>query len=115
VGIAKGAGMIEPNLATMLVYILTDLDIPKDTLRTLLSEVVSESFNCISVDSDESTSDTVVLVSSGKVAFDGSQLAEVKEALLKVSGSSSSSGDGSSSSSSSSSSKRWRNGEEKGR
>ena len=77
--------MIEPNLATMLVYVLTDLDIPKETLRTLLKEVVAESFNCISVDSDESTSDTVVLVSSGKVPFDSSKLAEVKAQLLTVS------------------------------
>lgn len=66
VGIAKGAGMIEPNLATMLVYLLTDLAVPRDTLRQLLQEAVDESFNCISIDSDTSTSDTVALVSSGK-------------------------------------------------
>ncbi len=67
VGIAKGAGMIEPNLATMLVYILTDLAIPRDTLRAMLTRVVDTSFNRISVDSDTSTSDTVVLLSSGAV------------------------------------------------
>ncbi len=67
VGIAKGAGMIEPNLATMLVYILTDLAIPRDRLRTLLREAMDVSFNRISVDSDTSTSDTVVAVSSGRV------------------------------------------------
>jgi glutamate N-acetyltransferase / amino-acid N-acetyltransferase len=65
VGIAKGAGMIEPNLATMLVYIMTDLAIPRATLRHMLPLAVSPSFNCISIDTDTSTSDTVVLISSG--------------------------------------------------
>jgi glutamate N-acetyltransferase/amino-acid N-acetyltransferase len=68
VGIAKGAGMIEPNLATMLVFILTDLAVPRDALRAMLARAVDSSFNCISVDSDTSTSDTVVAVSSGMVA-----------------------------------------------
>lgn len=67
VGIAKGAGMIEPNLATMLVFLLTDLDVPRDALRAALAEATSQSFNLISVDSDTSTSDTVALVSSSKV------------------------------------------------
>jgi glutamate N-acetyltransferase/amino-acid N-acetyltransferase len=66
VGIAKGAGMIEPNMATMLVYLLTDLAVPGDELRRMLARVVETSFNSISVDSDTSTSDTVALVSSGK-------------------------------------------------
>ena len=67
VGLAKGAGMIEPNLATMLVYLLTDLAVPRDALRAMLTRAVGPSFNSISVDSDTSTSDTVVLVSSGCV------------------------------------------------
>jgi glutamate N-acetyltransferase/amino-acid N-acetyltransferase len=67
VGIAKGAGMIEPNLATMLVYILTDLAVPRDALRAMLAQAVDASFNCISVDSDMSTSDTVVALASGQV------------------------------------------------
>ena len=67
VGIAKGAGMIEPNMATMLVYILTDLAVPRAELRTILNRAVDRSFNCMSIDSDTSTSDTVVLLSSGKV------------------------------------------------
>jgi len=70
VGIAKGAGMIEPNLATMLVYLLTDIKIPRLRLRQLLAEAVAPSFNAISIDSDQSTSDTVVAVSSGKVSID---------------------------------------------
>jgi glutamate N-acetyltransferase/amino-acid N-acetyltransferase len=67
VGIAKGAGMIEPSMATMLVYLLTDLAVPRTELRRLLPGAVDPSFNCISIDSDTSTSDTVVLFSSGKV------------------------------------------------
>jgi len=66
VGIAKGAGMIEPNLATMLVYLLTDVAIPRTELRPMLARAVDASFNAISVDSDTSTSDTVVLVSSSR-------------------------------------------------
>ena len=68
VGIAKGAGMIEPNLATMLVYLLTDLDVPREVLRVALDEAVQRSFNSITVDSDTSTSDTVVLLSSRRRA-----------------------------------------------
>ena len=67
VGIAKGAGMIEPNMATMLVYLLTDLTVPRAELRTILARAVDRSFNCMSIDSDTSTSDTVALLSSGKV------------------------------------------------
>ena len=70
VGIAKGAGMIEPNLATMLVYILTDARIPRDRLRALLREAVDASFNRMSIDSDTSTSDTVLAMSSGRQAVD---------------------------------------------
>jgi glutamate N-acetyltransferase/amino-acid N-acetyltransferase len=69
VGIAKGAGMIEPNMATMLVYILTDIAVPRAELRPMLARAVDASFNAISVDSDTSTSDTVVALSSGRVTF----------------------------------------------
>ena len=70
VGIAKGAGMIEPDMATMLVYLLTDLSIPRASLRRMLPVAVAPSFNCISIDTDTSTSDTVVLLSSGTVPCD---------------------------------------------
>jgi glutamate N-acetyltransferase / amino-acid N-acetyltransferase len=70
VGIAKGAGMIEPNLATMLVYILTDMAVPRRELRAMLARAVDASFNAISIDSDTSTSDTVALVSSSRVRCD---------------------------------------------
>lgn len=66
VGIAKGAGMIEPNLATMLVYILTDLQVGRDELRAALAEAVGATFNRMTIDSDTSTSDTVVAWSSGQ-------------------------------------------------
>ena len=65
VGIAKGAGMIEPNLATMLVFLLTDFQVAREELRAALDEAVEASFNAITVDSDTSTSDMVALLSSG--------------------------------------------------
>lgn len=65
VGIAKGAGMIEPNMATMLVYFVTDAHIPPECLQPILHRIVSKSFNRISVDGDMSTSDTVLLLSNG--------------------------------------------------
>lgn len=82
VGIAKGAGMIEPNLATMLVYILTDIAIPRDSLREMLSRAVDVSFNRMSIDSDTSTSDTVVLLSSGAVP--ASDPSAFEQALTRV-------------------------------
>lgn len=82
VGIAKGAGMIEPNMATMLVYIFTDLAVPRDTLRALLTKAVNTSFNHISIDSDTSTSDTVALLSSGAVPCE--DLAAFEAALTLV-------------------------------
>lgn len=64
VGIAKGAGMIEPNLATMLVYILTDCDLSRSVLDSALRDAVDASFHNMSIDSDTSTSDTIALLSS---------------------------------------------------
>jgi glutamate N-acetyltransferase/amino-acid N-acetyltransferase len=65
--LGKGAGMIEPNLATMLVYVMTDLQVSRNALRSLLPRVVAQSFNSISVDSDQSTSDMVLAFSSQRV------------------------------------------------
>jgi glutamate N-acetyltransferase / amino-acid N-acetyltransferase len=64
-GIAKGAGMIHPQMATMLVYLFTDLDAQARQLRTLLREACDESLNCMSIDGDTSTNDTVLLLASG--------------------------------------------------
>jgi glutamate N-acetyltransferase/amino-acid N-acetyltransferase len=82
VAIGKGAGMIEPNMATMLAYILTDATVPKATLQSMLSEAVNKSFNSISVDGDESTSDTVVVVASNQIPLEDED--EFKQALENV-------------------------------
>ena len=82
VAIGKGAGMIEPNMATMLAYILTDATVPKATLQSMLSGAVNKSFNSISVDGDESTSDTVVVVASNHYPLEDEE--EFKQALEKV-------------------------------
>ncbi|WP_300668056.1 bifunctional glutamate N-acetyltransferase/amino-acid acetyltransferase ArgJ [Desulfoluna sp.] len=63
--IGKGSGMIEPNMATMLVYILTDAEIPIPALDRMLREAVKDSFNMLSVDSDTSTSDTCLALANG--------------------------------------------------
>jgi glutamate N-acetyltransferase/amino-acid N-acetyltransferase len=67
-GIAKGSGMIQPDLATMLAFIFTDAKLPPDVLQQLLSGCLKDSFNAITVDSDTSTSDTVLMFASGKGA-----------------------------------------------
>ncbi|MBF0287128.1 MAG: bifunctional glutamate N-acetyltransferase/amino-acid acetyltransferase ArgJ [SAR324 cluster bacterium] len=64
-GVAKGAGMIEPNMATMLCYFVTDAKISASLLQPMLTRVVNQSFNRISVDTDTSTSDTVVILANG--------------------------------------------------
>jgi glutamate N-acetyltransferase / amino-acid N-acetyltransferase len=64
-GIAKGAGMIHPQLATMLVYLFTDVEATPRELRPLLREAVDRSLNCMSIDGDTSTNDTVLLLASG--------------------------------------------------
>jgi len=66
-GIAKGAGMIEPNMATMLVYLMTDAELPTKSLHPMLRRVVDRTFNSMSIDTDTSTSDTVVLMANGLV------------------------------------------------
>lgn len=63
--VAKGAGMIEPNMATMLVYIFTDAKLDSKTLDTSLRSAVDVSFNMLSVDTDTSTSDTCVIMANG--------------------------------------------------
>jgi glutamate N-acetyltransferase / amino-acid N-acetyltransferase len=65
-GIAKGSGMIRPNMATMLAFIGTNAAIEKSVLKKLLSGAVDNSFNCISVDGDTSTNDACVLIATGK-------------------------------------------------
>ena len=65
-GIAKGSGMIAPDMATMLCFIFTDAKIPAPVLQSLLKKGVGGTFNCTTVDSDTSTSDTVLLIATGQ-------------------------------------------------
>jgi glutamate N-acetyltransferase/amino-acid N-acetyltransferase len=67
VGVAKGAGMIHPNMATMLAFIMTDANIAPSILQKALESAVDASFNSVSVDGDTSTNDTVLLLASGKL------------------------------------------------
>lgn len=67
-GIAKGAGMIDPNMATMLCFITTDAAIPKKLLQQATSDAVEQSFNRITVDGDMSTNDTVLVLANGAAA-----------------------------------------------
>ncbi|SFV55742.1 Glutamate N-acetyltransferase / N-acetylglutamate synthase [hydrothermal vent metagenome] len=81
-GIAKGAGMINPAMATMLCFITTDADIPKEDMEELLTEATKGSFNKISVDGDTSTNDTVMLLAN---KLSGSYNKEAfREALNKI-------------------------------
>lgn len=86
-GVCKGSGMIHPNMATMLVYLFTDLDAEPKELQSALKLAVDVSFNSISVDGDTSTNDTVLLLASGlsKVKLAGSGVAKkFTEALRGV-------------------------------
>jgi len=78
-GIAKGSGMIHPNMATMLGYIATDAAIAQPLLQAMVSEAANRSFNCITVDGDTSTNDALMLIATGKSA-----LPEVKTADSKA-------------------------------
>ena len=80
--IAKGAGMINPSLATMLCFVLTDSDIPKEDMDELLKEAVDESFNKISVDGDTSTNDTVMLLTSAKNPYQKDAFREALNFIL---------------------------------
>ena len=66
-GMAKGSGMIAPNMATMLAFLTTDINICRTCLNTILSEVVDKSFNMITVDGETSTNDMVAILANGKV------------------------------------------------
>jgi glutamate N-acetyltransferase / amino-acid N-acetyltransferase len=70
-GIAKGAGMIAPDMATMLAFVFTDAAIAAPALQAMLTKSVDRSFNCITVDSDTSTSDTLMLFATGAAARRG--------------------------------------------
>jgi glutamate N-acetyltransferase/amino-acid N-acetyltransferase len=82
-GIVKGAGMIEPNMATMLCFLYTDADLSAQALQECLADAVKDSFNMLTVDGDTSTNDTVLLTATGKAKANVSAQA-FKEALRYV-------------------------------
>jgi glutamate N-acetyltransferase/amino-acid N-acetyltransferase len=65
VGVAKGVGMIEPNMATLIAMVFTDADIAPQSLDTIFRSVINQTLNCVSVDTDTSTSDTAIILASG--------------------------------------------------
>jgi glutamate N-acetyltransferase/amino-acid N-acetyltransferase len=75
-GIAKGAGMIAPNMATMLAFLATDAAVPPVLLQELLNEAVTRSFNAITIDGDTSTNDTALLFATGRAAHQPVSAAE---------------------------------------
>ncbi len=88
-GVAKGAGMIRPDMATMLAFIGTDLEIGAEALKAILKEAADLSFNAITVDGDMSTNDTVLFFSNGVSGMNWDEASEAfktcfKQALLKV-------------------------------
>ncbi len=89
-GIAKGSGMIEPNMGTMLSYIFTDANVDGSLLKSLLIDITNNSFNSITVDGDTSTSDTVMLVSTNEASHsliskaDDPRIKSLKNALNDV-------------------------------
>ena len=80
-GIVKGAGMIEPNVATMLCFLYTDADFPAKTLHECLADAVKDSFNMLTVDGDTSTNDIVLLTATGKAQ---GKIEDFSEALRYV-------------------------------
>jgi glutamate N-acetyltransferase/amino-acid N-acetyltransferase len=80
-GIVKGAGMIEPNVATMLCFLYTDADLTAETLKGCLKDAVQDSFNMLTVDGDTSTNDAVLITATGQVKC---RLEDFSEALRYV-------------------------------
>jgi glutamate N-acetyltransferase/amino-acid N-acetyltransferase len=81
-GIAKGCGMISPNMATMLAFITTDAEVEPEQLQKLLTEAVDDSFNALEVDGATSTNDTVVMMASGRRG--PADPAKLEQAIRKV-------------------------------
>ena len=83
-GFAKGSGMIAPDMATMLVYIFTDVKISQPDLQALLGDLTDQTFNCITVDSDTSTSDALICAATGASGVDVTDSREFAGALKEV-------------------------------
>ncbi|MBU2509916.1 bifunctional glutamate N-acetyltransferase/amino-acid acetyltransferase ArgJ [bacterium] len=85
IGFAKGSGMIHPNMATMLAYVLTDAPLPYSAIQAVTEEISKKSFNCVSVDGDTSTNDSFYLISSNPVSeIDENSLDIIKSGFSKV-------------------------------
>ena len=90
-GISKGAGMIRPNIATMLGYVATDAAVPQALLPQLVGDAANRSFNRITIDGDTSTNDSFMLIASGEVAVpgfadaDSREFAELRQIIVEVS------------------------------
>ena len=83
-GFAKDSGMIAPDMATMLVYIFTDAKIPQPDLQEMLGDLTNQTFNCITVDSDTSTSDALICAATGTSGVDVTQSDDFADALKQV-------------------------------
>ena len=83
-GIAKGSGMIAPDMATMLVYIFTDAQIAQKDLQAIVFRHCDATFNCITVDSDTSTSDTLLIAATGTSGVDVTGQKDFEQALFEV-------------------------------
>jgi len=89
-GFAKGSGMIAPNMATALGFVLTDAPLSVEACQQIWDEVVNESFNCVTVDGDTSTNDTAMLLSSGatlygsEIGVDDAVYEQIKDAIKQV-------------------------------
>ncbi len=88
-GISKGAGMIKPNMATMLGYLAMDAKVPQAILEHLVREVADKSFNCITIDGDTSTNDSFMLIATGKhdvglVAIESPEYAALSAAVISL-------------------------------
>lgn len=88
-GMAKGSGMIHPNMATTLNFITTDAAISSEMVKKALSEIVKVTYNCLSIDGDQSTNDTCVLMANGlagnpEITAEGADFDEFKVALYQV-------------------------------
>ncbi|HSI24856.1 MAG TPA: bifunctional glutamate N-acetyltransferase/amino-acid acetyltransferase ArgJ [Methylotenera sp.] len=88
-GISKGSGMIHPNMATMLGYIGTDAVISQPVLESIIQYAVNQSFNCITVDGDTSTNDSLILMATGKannaeIAYNDANFVAIRNAITEV-------------------------------
>ncbi len=81
--ICKGAGMINPSMATMLCFILTDANIPREDMRELLEKNAETTFNAISVDGDTSTNDTVMLLANKTASYEKEAFSEALRVLMQ--------------------------------